>query len=87
MRANSLQYRHGAMIGLLAAASLSSAGHPIGLDDLLREPVKAEARATVTKEGCSRTAARVATTVKTRRTTVAKSEKADKGFKLFRWLL
>lgn len=83
MKAKALQYRHSAVIGLFIA-SMGSAGHPIGIEELLREPVKTETRARVSKEACSRAAPRTATPTKARSTTVAK---ADKGLKLFRWLL
>ena len=82
--------RYSALMGVFAVALASSADLPIGVEELLRGPVKAaEIRGAV--KNCDRTAPRTiapkvsaSTKAKRQGTAVAK---AEKGFKLFRWLL
>jgi hypothetical protein len=81
-------FRHSASVGLLAAGMVVSLDLPVGVEELMREPVKAERTLDANKchHGSLKTIAPKVSTTTTRskRTTVAKSEK---GFKLFRWLL
>ena len=79
--------RNSVSVGFLAFGLAASADLPVGIEELMREPVRAEKAVDHSKcnhSSLKTIAPKVSTTQKPKRTTVAKSEK---GFKLFRWLL
>ena len=85
--------RQSAWVSLSAVVIVMPVDLPIGVEELLREPARAETRS-ITGDKCHHgtvkaitpkvSTTKVTAPAKTKRTTVAKSEK---GFKLFRWLL
>ena len=88
--------RQSVRVGLSAAVIVIPVDLPIGVEELLREPVRAESRA-VSGDKCHHgsvkaispkvSTTKVTAPAKKRQQQGSAVAKSEKGFKLFRWLL